>query len=54
MSDMHEDAEEIEFPTAVCPTAEPHPRHLIPGTWRKQCPGNRGPLYPLNATKPPG
>lgn len=31
--------DEIEFPTAICPITDPHEKHLIPGTWRQECPG---------------
>jgi hypothetical protein len=40
MSGTYDDGiDDIEFPTAICPIAEPHAKHLIAGTWRQQCPG---------------
>jgi hypothetical protein len=37
---MYDDGiEDIEFPTAICSITDPHEKHLIPGTWRQQCPG---------------
>jgi hypothetical protein len=48
---MYDDGiNDIEFPTPICPITEPHPKHLIPGTWREQCNGVEGPAVQHNAT----
>ena len=31
--------EDIDFPTPICHIEEEHRKHIIPGTWRTQCPG---------------
>lgn len=28
-----------DFPESVCINTQPHPKHLIAGTWRTECPG---------------
>jgi hypothetical protein len=32
-------ADEIHFPTPICPDTAPHAKHRIEGTWRTECPG---------------
>jgi hypothetical protein len=46
---MYHEFEPIAFPTSICPDTAPHPKHLIAGTWRTECPGVQGPEIQHNA-----